>query len=106
MPARSMQQQHRAQRDTNRKELQDVKSENRSLKKKIKRLEKQLNISESSAQEATWDAEEDENHIEIPASASKNQCPLCESTDLGTFKTPGGKTLVGCKKCRKYKAVI
>lgn len=98
---------HREKRDTNRKELIDIKSENRSLKKQVSRLKKMLGHADLEAVIAAeandWGVKEKE---EEDPKVSGAVCPKCGSPELGKYVTPGGKTLLACKGCKKFKSVI
>ena len=94
--------QNRQQRETNRREAVELKSEIRNLKKQNNRLKKQLNLL-SDAEIAAADEMEATDTMSEPV---QRECPKCESTDIGTWTTPTGKVLLGCRKCKKWRGSL
>jgi len=103
---KSIKSQIRPQRDTSRKELTALKQENKELKKKVSRLQRQVERSLGFASN-TSDSRDDETESEIPLKPSGISCPTCgPDGEIGRYQTPGGKTLYACKKCKKFKQRI
>lgn len=85
---------HRPTRETPAKEIAQLKQENRSLKKKVAALRKQVEQGVSTVP----DIEE----YEIPSEQQERKwrCLNCDSPNLQTFTTPGGKEIRFCAGCK------
>jgi len=74
------------------RECGELRHENRRLRRQVSRLQRQVEREPPA---------DDPDPPEQPAAARR--CPKCGSQDLGAFRTPGGKTLLGCRSCRKWR---
>lgn len=83
----------REKKDTNRKELTELRSENKELKRKIARLQKQV---QQNQEVPGLDPEP----IDSPP-IGKSQCKYCASYDIKVFHTPSGKAILLCGSCTK-----
>jgi hypothetical protein len=83
-----------------------LKKENDQLRRKVKRLEKQVEqgIPMMEAELIEEEMEAKEAPPPLPASIENQKCPLCESTKIACYRTPGNKVRWGCKACKKWKA--
>ena len=87
--------QHKPARDTRRvKEIQDLKSENDQLKRQLSRTRKKIFQLDS-----LIDQPVNYSRREEPETEPEVTCPACRSANLGSFTTPSGKVLNGCKDC-------
>ncbi len=94
-PKRSVQ--HKPSRDERKKtkDLQDLKAENRMLRKQLARMRKE-------AQKPEIVKYEDTAVLQPEFEAEK--CPHCNSVDLRSMTTPDGTVLVICRTCDKRTA--
>lgn len=84
--------QHKSSReDRKQKDIQDLKSENRLLRKQLSRLRKE--VQKSGPVEST----EEEDNLEIEDTRPK--CIKCDSFNLKSLKMPSGTLLTVCKEC-------
>ncbi len=89
----------RERKDSSRKEITELRQENNLLRKKISRLQKQVQRESS---EISADPEPSESGTFT--SPTSLICPNCnENGEIGAYKTPGGATIYGCKICKKFK---
>ncbi len=88
---------------TKAKQVGELRQEIRQLKRTISRLQKQLDKRmtdpqplEESPEVTTFAGPP----VEIVVEVDPNACQNCGSLNLSSFKTPGGKILVGCRDCK------
>lgn len=86
--------QHRPARETPAKEIAQLKKENKSLKKKVAALRKQVEQGVSTVPDI------EEYEFEHEDQETKWKCMNCESTDLKTLTTPGGREIRFCAGCK------
>lgn len=96
--------QHRPERESPIRERNDLRSQNRTLKRQVSRLKKQLKEYENAE---ALQAEPEEALPPLPEVAEE-VCPKCGSTDLGTYTLSIGskKTVVGCRTCRRWHKTV
>jgi chromosome segregation ATPase len=87
---------NQARREANNRKLQELKKELRRAKRAINELRKNLNEAD------VPDAEEDVRPKE--KKEDKAQCPKCKSSELLSFITPSGKTVLSCSSCKKWRS--
>ena len=100
MPPKNRVTPHRPIReDAKAKEIQDLRSENKQLKKAVTRLRRELDKARTGIDDPLLTQPEEE----LPEKASESvvRCPDCSSTHVVAFTTPSGKTLALCKTCDK-----
>lgn len=97
--------QHRAQRDTSNKENFELKSQIKKLKIQLSKLKRELQKENLLKPEEIHEFIEEEVDTHLKSNKSIH-CELCGSQYTGSYSTPQGKTLLGCKTCRKWRKVI
>ena len=86
---------HRPSRDTQKaQELTDLKRENHQLRRRVARLQKQVEHLE------LLSPEEAEAREDLPAAPEVLRCESCGSSQFLSFTTPSGKTISGCRSCQ------
>lgn len=99
--------QHRVQRDTSNREKAELKKNIKELKRKIKRLEKELTKGLPALEEQILAEQIEDLTVEANEQVFNHTlCPLCGHSALFTYTTPNGKTIQGCKKCRKHRKML
>jgi len=85
------------------KERNELRSQNRSLKRQVSRLKKQLKQAEVGN-----DLPEHEESLAEATSNSKGACPKCGSDDVGTYTLTVGskKTVMGCRACKRWHRTV
>lgn len=73
--------------------LAELRSENRKLKRKVSRLQRQV-------EELTAQPEEVAAEGQAP---QEDVCPVCGARNLTRVTLPSGKTVTGCKTCKKLR---
>lgn len=95
--------QHRPNRETDAKEKSRLKQENKSLKKQITRLRRQVDKVEDSRLTAQVILEEEQESMALLEGAVPGGgCGECGSHNLVEFPLPSG-TLLVCKDCKARK---
>lgn len=98
---------HRPERELNKvQELRELRQENKQLRKQVSRLRRELEKYEGEVPEET-DTQVDTLDLLIEkANTEPDRCPICNSGEIGSYKTPSGKTLLGCRSCKKFQRSI
>lgn len=90
--------QHRAARDTNNKENSELKKTIKELKRKVSRLEKQ--VEQGIPLQQDTEEEDAPTAAAVPAVPNGPVCKKCGDGDLRDFTTPSGKTVMFCGACK------
>lgn len=91
--------QHRAKRDINTSENRELKKEIETLQRTIARLRKENEkLRSNTDNEPIAQAEDNEEE-------ARSRCPICKEVGLSTITIPGGKTVIVCGSCKKYRKV-
>ena len=83
---------HRPQKESEAKRLAELQRENRSLRRQVARLQKELGRATKPS------SEKGEG---VPQKKRREICPLCGAAlVVATFRTPAGKDFNYCKSCK------
>ena len=74
-----------------------LRTENSRLRRQVSRLKKQVD------QEVALRDDEDQDPTPAEAAPDQRCCGKCGSYDLGSYTTPRGKVVVGCRACKKWR---
>jgi len=91
--------QHRAKRETNTRENQELRKEIDSLQRTVARLRKENDKLRQLSDEPS------EEEILAEPESFEAKCPKCKQASLGSISTPGGKVVTICTNCKKYRKV-
>lgn len=96
--------QHKPDRDAAKnKEIQDLKSENRTLKKQVNRLRKQILQLMHNYTQSEVVAQEEMAHTK-KKEVKGDRCDSCGSKEIKTVSLPHG-TIIRCQACLQTKTV-
>ncbi len=88
----------RAKKDTNRKEIAELKAKNQELQRTVARLRREVERGEPQDKDGPVGVYNDE----IPQKdADGDRCEFCESANLKVFYNLAGKSIVICNDCTK-----
>ncbi len=90
--------QHREKRDTNTKEVGELRREIERLTRQIARLRR-----ENDRLQGLTTEKEDSPAPSASKLPNKPTCPKCGSTNLGQLNVPGGKKVTACRACKDWK---
>ncbi len=85
----------RSKKDTNRKEITELKAENAELKRTVVRLRKEVERGGQDSRDI--DSLPDVLNEEDDA----NRCEFCDSSNMKTFRNLAGKAILICNDCTK-----
>lgn len=91
---------HRQEREDPKRERNNLRQQNRLLKRKVARLQKSVRELEGRDEDDTIDEELEQE----PEQEQVETCPKCGSADLGNWTAPSGKVVIGCRSCKKFRA--
>ena len=98
--------QHRSEIKSKGKLIREMSHKNpeaaiKKLKKQIQRLKKELLKNENINENFILDIEELESEqIAVNGVALSSNCPKCSKTNIGSYTTPSGKIIKGCRSCK------
>jgi len=103
MSTKSIKNLSREKKDSSKKEVMLLKQENKELRRKISRLQKQLERGIAITGADFEDEYIEDKGMDIQP-VGRIICPNClDQGEIGSYQTMTGKMIYGCKKCKKWK---